>query len=467
MKKKFLIKSLAATMLGWTIFAAPLAAIAQTRLQMPKNKYKIEQDIKIGRESAQKVEQQMPILRDDFSTNFVQSVGRRIVNGIPSQFQQSAFQYSFKIVNARDINAFALPGGPMYVNRGMITAAKSEGEMAGVMAHEICHVAMRHGTAGATKQGSFGTQLGTIGLILGGAILGGEAGAQLGAVGVAAWLTKYSREYETQADICGAQTMARAGYDPRDLANMFKTIERQGGGSRGPEWLSSHPNPNNRYQRIEQEAALLRVEGRTESSREFYDVQRRLNSLPQAPTMAEIEKGGARTGQTGGTRTGNYSRSVPRPSSRYKTFSGGNWMRVNVPDNWGVNEQEASVEFAPEGAYGSNGITHGLQIALVNSRNQDLQSATDAYVRQILQDNNYLRSQSRGYSPASVGGRSGLTIQLAGTSPITGSEESVTIYTTQLRNGQMLSFITVAPTNEMRDYNLTFRTVLRSLQVND
>jgi len=97
------------------------------------------------------VEQQLPMLRDEEVTSFVASIGTRLVQSIPEELRHSEFQYSFQVVNVREINAFALPGGPMYVNRGMIAAAHSQGEVAGVMAHELSHVALRHGTAQATK----------------------------------------------------------------------------------------------------------------------------------------------------------------------------------------------------------------------------------------------------------------------------------------------------------------------------
>src|SRR5258705_12406454 len=180
------------------ILAMPVSLIAQTQIKYHSNKFSVQEDVKVGRQAAQEAEQQFPLLRDEDVRSYVERVGQRLVAGIPSQFQHPEFQYYFKVVNASDINAFALPGGPMYVNRGMIEAARNEGEMAGVMAHEISHVALQHGTAQATKQSSIGSQLGTIGLILGGAILGGQTGAQLGAAGAAAWMTKFSREYETQ-----------------------------------------------------------------------------------------------------------------------------------------------------------------------------------------------------------------------------------------------------------------------------
>jgi Putative Zn-dependent protease, contains TPR repeats len=260
------------------VFAMPLSALGQTRISAPKNKYNIRDDVQAGQQAAQEVERQMPILSDNSIQSYVSNVGQRLVAAIPQEFQHPEFRYSFKVVNARDINAFALPGGPMYVNRGMIEAARNEGEMAGVMAHEISHVALRHATAQATE-----TQKAQIGSVLGqiaGAVIGGGLGQIIGGasqVGFGAWALKYSRKYETQADILGAQIMARAGYDPRDLANMFRTIEQQGGRSSGPEWMSSHPNPGNRYEAITREAQLLRIDRNGyQDSRQFQNVQARL-----------------------------------------------------------------------------------------------------------------------------------------------------------------------------------------------
>ena len=102
----------------------PLAAFGQTPIKVPKNKYKVQDDVELGRKAASEVDRQFPILNDADATRYVEQVGRRLVAAIPSQYQQAAFNYRFKVVNARDINAFALPGGPMYVNRGMIESAK-------------------------------------------------------------------------------------------------------------------------------------------------------------------------------------------------------------------------------------------------------------------------------------------------------------------------------------------------------
>jgi len=474
MRKQNLGKNLTAMMLACITLIIPLAAFGQTRISMPKNKYKIQDDIKIGRQASAEVEQQMPILNDYEATRYVQDVGRRLANAIPSQFQHPEFQYTFQVVNASDINAFALPGGPMYVNRGMIQAARSEGEMAGVMAHEISHVALRHGTAQATKQGSIGTQLGTIGLILGGAILGGQQGAQIGALGAQAWLTKYSREYETQADILGAQIMANAGYDPRDLANMFRTIEQQSGGQRAPEWLSSHPNPGNRYDTINREAEMLRVSrNAVQDTREFQRVQNKLAQMPRARTMEEIarnQQGGRGQGQGGQNPMGNgrYSSRIAYPSSRMRTYSSGNWIQMNLPDNWREFPTQDSVWFAPEGAYGNEGITHGAMIGVAQARSNDLGQATEDYVNGLLQaqGNNYLR-QATNYTRTSVGGRNAYATTLSGRSPLTNRNEVVNIVTTQFRNGGLFYVVMVAPENESSSYNTAFRNILRSIRLGD
>src|ERR1043165_8163732 len=135
------------------IAAFPLTLTAQTQIKYHSNKFSVQDDVKLGRQAAQEAEQQFPLLNDETVRGYVESVGRRLVNAIPPEFQHPEFDYYFKVVNARDINAFALPGGPMYVNRGMIEAAHNEGEMAGVMAHELSHVALRHGTRRGSTRG--------------------------------------------------------------------------------------------------------------------------------------------------------------------------------------------------------------------------------------------------------------------------------------------------------------------------
>src|SRR6266849_3019948 len=304
-KNHYNLQRVMAMLAAFAIFAMPVAVFTQTKISYHSNKYKPTDDVKVGRQAAAEAEQQLPILNDAQTTNYVSRIGMRLVSAIPPEFQHPEFQYYFKVVNASDINAFALPGGPMYVNRGMIQAARNEGEMAGVMAHELSHVALRHGTAQASKAQKYGLLAGILGI--GGQIIGGPAGAaaQVAGQGVGVYFLKFSREYETEADILGAQIMARAGYDPHDLANMFQTIERQSGGGGGG-FMSDHPSPANRYARINQEAQYLRVVNPVRDTRDFDRIQARLRGYPKAPTTAQIMQSGQRyPAETGGRNPDN------------------------------------------------------------------------------------------------------------------------------------------------------------------
>ena len=457
----------------FAVFAMPVAVFSQTQIKYHSNKYKPADDVKVGRQAAAEVEQQLPILRDPDATSYISRVGQRLVGSIPSEFQHPEFQYYFKIVNARDINAFALPGGPMYVNRGMIEAAHNEGEMAGVMAHELSHVALRHGTAQATKAQKYGLLAGILGI--GGQILGGPAGAaaQIAGQGVGVYFLKFSREYETEADILGARIMANAGYDPHDLANMFKTIEQQSGGSGGG-FLSDHPSPSDRYARINQEAQYLRVNNPIRDTRDFDRIQARLRGMGRAPSMQEIARSGQRypTGET----TGNYPNNPPQgrvayPSTRYQAYSTvGGLVRVSVPSNWRQLGDSNSVWFAPEGAYGQyqNQVvyTHGINLGVAQTQSRNLQQATQEFLNGLTQGNNSLRQRS-GLQRTTVGGRTGLTTTLTNVNEATGQAEVVTVITTQLRNGQLFYLIAVAPENESASYQTAFRNILRSIQITD
>lgn len=454
------------------MLALPISVAAQTQVRAPSNKYKVEDDVRLGQQAAQQVRQQYPLLSDNYVDNYVEEVGRRLVNAIPPEMRHSQFNYTFDVVNARDINAFALPGGPMFINRGMIEAANREGEMAGVMAHEISHVALRHATAQATETQKF--QIGSILGQIAGAVIGGVPGAIIGTgaqIGFGAGALKYSRKYETQADILGAQIMARAGYDPRDLAKMFQTIERQGGGRGGPEWLSSHPNPGNRYERIMQEAAQLRVRpgGSIGDSRDFQQVQARLRSMGRAPSMEEIARGGQRYPNQ---PQDDYPRGerVAYPSNNYRTVAIGNLMRMRVPDNWReVSSGGDSVTFAPPGAYGNiQGqfvFSHGAMVGLTNQSGYNIRQATDEFIRALQQSNPHLRRQNN-YQRVTIDGRQGLATTLMGRSPVLNSNEVANVYTIQLRDGRLAYIIGVTPQRDYNVYQRTFSDIIYSVNLN-
>ncbi len=168
--------------------------VGQTRIVAPKNKYTVAEDVKLGREAAAQAKKELPMLNDGRVDDYAERIGQRLAQAVPPEFQHPEFTYTFDVVNQKDINAFALPGGPMFLNRGLIEAAKTEGEVAGVMAHEMSHVALRHGTAQASS--GQGAQIGGILGQIAGAIIGGTAGSVISTgsqVAAGAYITKYSR----------------------------------------------------------------------------------------------------------------------------------------------------------------------------------------------------------------------------------------------------------------------------------
>jgi len=441
---------------------------AQTKITAPKNKYDPKDDVKLGREAAAEVEQQMPLLRDDNVTSYVSDIGHRLAGAIPAELQHPEFNYTFKVVNVKEINAFALPGGPMYVNRGMIEAAKNEGEVAGVIAHELSHVALRHGTAQATKATPY--EVGTIAGAILGAIVGGNAGtliAQGTQFGLGTAFLRYSREYEKQADLEGSQIMARAGYDPRDMANMFKTIEQQGG-SGGPQWLSDHPNPGNRYAYITKEAESLRVVNARHDSGGFQSVQGRLRQMSPAPSTKEATRNAGNTRGGGApSNGGRISTNVERPSSRYSSYNEGNLFRISVPSNWRELPANNSVTFAPEGGYGAvnqqSVFTHGVEAGVARNDSRDLQSASEELVQDLSQSNPRMRRDG-GWDRGTVGGRRGLRTMLTNQNDVTGRQERIALYTTTLDDGTLFYLIGVAPDQEFGAYDDVFDRVAGSLQ---
>lgn len=472
-------RRLSTALAGWLIAAAVAAGGAQTRIERDKNKYTPAQDVEIGREAAEEVRREMPLLDDDRVDEYIDGIGRVLVAAIPAEFREAAFVYTFDVINQKEINAFALPGGPMFLNRGMIEAAKVEGEMAGVMAHEIAHVALRHGTAQATKGQRF--QIGAIAGQVIGAIVGGAAGsviAQGSQFGLGAYFLKFGREYEREADLLGARMLARAGYDPRDMAEMFRTIEAQGGQG-GPEWLSSHPNPGNRYEAIQKEAATLTIEGTPRSGRDFAAIQSRLKAMPPALTAEQIARAKAKGGRSpdggagGGTSPERGDRGrVDPPSSRAQRIRVGNVLLIDVPVNWRQQSSNDSVTFAPDGAWyrgrsGGGGFTHGLQIGVIPNESHSHEEATDELLESLARSNPTLRRGVNAYLREAIGGRRALSMPLRLTSEMTGNPEVVTVTTVLLRDRSLLYLVAVSPADEADRYAGTFTRMKRSIELTD
>jgi Zn-dependent protease with chaperone function len=447
--------------------------VAQTPIKMPKNKYTPEQDVKLGLEAAAEVRQQYPIIEDKRIASYLTTLGDRLVAAAPSEFKNPVYKYSFTPVNLKEINAFALPGGPMFVHRGMFDAAATEGEVVGVMAHELSHVLLRHGTANATKASNPWLQIGQVAGALGGAALGGAVGsavAQGSQFGLGTLLLRYSRDYEKQADLLGAQIMARAGYDPRDLAHMFQTIEKEAAssGGSGPQWMSSHPNPGNRTQYINAEAAQLKLANPADTS-QFEPIRKAFASLPPAKSTADLGKaknpGGGETAQSVGTP----GQPVPRPSSQFKDLSGGKIFQASVPSDWTSLASKSSIKVVPQNGYGPmNGQTifsHGIEFGVSQASTRDLQQATKAWLQAVAQSNPELTLAGNQQSTR-ISQRSALVTPLINPSPL-GGQERVVVTTTFLSDGSLFYYLTIVPEKDAANFEDAFRRIGESIRLTD
>jgi Zn-dependent protease with chaperone function len=457
------------------VFGLVTALGAQTVIKPPKNRYKPEDDVKLGKEAAAEVRKQYPNISDARIASYLTKLGDRLVAAAPPDLNLKVYEYSFTPVNVKEINAFALPGGPMFVNRGMFDAAASEGEVVGVMAHELSHVLLRHGTANMSKAQNPWLQLGQIAGVLGGAVVGGAAGsaiAQTSQLGLGAMLLRYSREFEKQADLLGSQIMARAGYDPRALAHMFETIEQQANSSGGggtPQWLSSHPNPGNRTQYITKEAESLTIGPRADE-RDFGAIKTAFSSLPPAKTMAEVEKAAARGG---GARepasVGTPGQPVPAPSSAYRNLSGGKVFQASIPENWTSLPDKTSVKAVPQNGYGElNGQTvfsHGVEFGIAKGESRDLLQATNAWLRAVTESNPNLRPVGTQES-IQISQRSALSTPLLNTSPL-GGQERIGVYTTFLADGNLFYYLTVVPEKDAPTFQAVFQRIADSIRLTD
>jgi hypothetical protein len=429
------------------------------------NLFTPEQDVEVGRRSAEEISKQVPLLNDAPIVNYIRNLGAKLVAHAPGE----KFPYQFNVVATRDINAFALPGGFVFVNAGAIMAAKDEGELAGVMAHEITHVALRHGTNQASKAYIAQKGVGMLSRVFGRDSNLGQMVGAVGGTGANMLFLRFGRTAETQADLEGARIMADAGYDPRDMAAFFKTLQEQGG-QRTPEFLSDHPDPGNRIQSINQELPSLHVSAKpVHDTPEFEQVKARLTgSRAQGglPSQAQPE----RKGPSDPNNVPQGSRPPP-PSASFKQFqSKDGSFALQYPDNWdGLVADDANMIFAPKGAYGElNGatmVTHGIFIGAVAPQSRDLPSATEAFVRQQLGANPDFRVQQQPRAVDLGGGRPAYATVVAGPSAVTGVTEIDVIYTTATSDGRLFYLITMAPEDEFEAYQQTFRQIIASVKL--
>jgi Zn-dependent protease with chaperone function len=422
------------------------------------NLFSPTQDVQVGRDAAKEADHKLPLLNDSQVTDYVNALGRRLSAYAPNN--NSDYVWQFKVVNSPDINAFALPGGFIYVNRGAIEAAENEAQIAGVIAHEEGHVVMRHGTHRASEAMLAQAPLTILGDILGQASSLPARLAELGiGVGVNTLFLKNSRDAESQADEVGTYILYNAGYDPHAMARFFQIIEQKYP-QQTIQFFSDHPNPANRIQKVDEEIPQLgdRRNWKTDSP-EFGAIKSRLAQLSPAPKPKPVPQ------------TSSSADPPPRPSDRMVKYEATGFA-INYPDNWQIEKSEDNVALLPPGGAvtgpgGESNQAYGVSISRFQPQNRSTQGwglidATNELVENIRQSNPNMRVLKQG--PLKLSGQPALTTLLQNDSPIQGQKERDNLVTLRLADA-LLSVIFIAPEASVELYNSTFDAMLKSLEV--
>ncbi len=437
----------------------PPAQAQRTNLKPGWNMFTPQQDVTLGKQAAMDAQKQLPLCNAPRVDAYLTQLGMKLVAKLPTRGVEYPFE--FHCVNDKAINAFALPGGYVFINRGAIEAADNEAQLAGVMAHELSHVALRHGTNQATKaeatQGILGIAGGLFGDSVGGALM-----TQLGAFAAGGVLLRYSRTAESQADIMGTQVLYDAGYDPRAMAQFFEKLEAETKGKTPPEFFSDHPNPEHRVERVDEEIEKL---GGTPSSMkrdsvEFEAMKREVLALPVVKKAAPTAPGSAPA----------PSGPLAAPSGNLIAYQGSSYT-VNYPDNWRKYGDGKDVSFAPDrGVVQTNStqaaLAYGMAISVTtlsgDAKAADaLETATQQYVAE-LQKTNPNMHVTRQSQRVHLNGQPGLSTYLNNDSPVGGQEIDWII--TVLRPEGLLAFVCVAPQKDFPSYEKTYSVILDTVR---
>ena len=474
---------------GW------LAAAAQQQPQLPvpgspSGITKQEQE-QAGLQAMAEVYKQMPVLPDSSPvTQYVQQLGRKLVPVIP---QDKSWPYQFHAIPQKDINAFALPGGPIFINVGTLQAASNEGELAGVMAHEMAHVYMQHSAKQAGKASLAQGILGILGAVLPGSTAGDIArlGIQIGAGTV---FMKYSRDDEAQADAVGAIIMYEAGFDPRAMAEFFQKLEQQGGGS-GPQFLSDHPNPGNRVAAVAREIQTWPPKNYLGASQAFANAKQLASGIETytAQQIAEGAKQGvwarqnAQSGATpsdlpvatstnnNGASGGAQSRDITNVSYKQVKPSG-NFTRlqhsafdISYPSNWQTaGDRNSTVTIAPQAGVSQGAIAYGVIVGGVRGQSASLDQAMRELIQNLQQSNPGMQV-SGNPEDIQVNRVQGRSVNLTSTSPVRQNGRALPerdwLVALPRPQGGLLYVVFIAPQNEFSRLSRTYKKMLNSLQL--
>jgi Zn-dependent protease with chaperone function len=449
---------------------------ARVELQPCKNSFSPEQQIELGRKAEQQVYKEMPVLPDSNPVSqYIQQLGKKLAAQAPGY----KWPYNFHVADVAEINAFALPGGAIFVNLGTIQAAADEAQLAGVMAHEISHVVLQHSVCNLAKEQKVGLIAG-LGQLAAGVLLGGAAGqlAQEG-IGLTAGLSflKMSRSAEQQADLMGVGILYDAGYDPHGMSQFFETIKaKYGAGS--AQFLSDHPNPGNRSEYVDKEIATFVPKSHYITNTPAFTRIHEIVSKMHAYTAKEVSSGVWKRESPNQTVDGGVNQPAGATASPtsvdlntsggWKTFRGTGFS-IAVPDNWQVYGNQQAAMIAPVGGVGrsADGSAGNVVYGLLTDRYQPQAGMTvsaglDALIDQIVHDNPGLVAGR--HTDVRVNGVSGHSVECDNPSGNNGRGEHDWIVAFPQKDGSLRYFVFVAPTPDFDKLRPAFKRILDSVR---
>jgi hypothetical protein len=413
------------------------------------NLFSRQDDVKVGQENAKQVLQQYEVVKDPFLQEYVQRLGQKLA-AMP-EAKQSGFDFTFTVLNVDEINAFALPGGPMFIYTGLLKAVDNEAQLAGVMGHEMSHVILRHGTHEATKANGIQMALGGLSALIGGNNQDSSAAklAQAGlGLGGNSLILKFSRDAESEADALGSHLMSEAGYDPIQMAKFFEKLtgDRQNGQFLA-KFMSDHPDPGNRETAIQAEMRTLPTRKYGVDSGQF---PRMKKELAMVPPPAKKPAAGA----IGAGSTVPSAGSAPDGFKRYQ----GQGYSILYPDSWLVSGEGTDITLAPRDGVSNGQVGFGVVVGLFTP--QHGRASVDDLIQKLQSENPKMRVTSTARS-ANAGGTDATSAMLAEDSPFGGSETDHLVAVT--RPNGLLYFVFVAPDADYARVEKTFQQMQSSV----
>ena len=454
------------------LLLAPLEAWSRYNPRSCKNAYTEQQETTEGQKAAQAVYQQMPVLPDsDPVTRYVQELGARLVQYAPGY----KWPYNFHVVNVEDINAFALPGGAIFVNVGTIQAAETEAQLAGVMAHEISHVAQRHSTCNITKQRT-PSLLAGIGQMAAGIVLPGAAGSMIQqGIGMSTGLSflRMSRGSEKQADLMGTDILYDAGYDPRAMPQFFEVIQGKYGEG-GSQFLSDHPNPGNRVGYVNDEIDTLPHRASyVKTSAAFTHIKKTVAAM-HPYTAKQVASGAWKHGGGAGAATAptaalaRLTAAQWTPQDNWQTLQGDGFT-ITYPGNWKGASSGDSALIAPPGGVGAqNAVGYGMLSGRFQPPSQaqqpaDVTAETDALITQLRQQNSDMKAGA--VSDVIVNQVHGRSLEATNSGAAGGGTERDWLVTLPESAGALRYVVFVAPDADFEALRPTFERMLQTLKL--